>query len=60
MLFHDINPKLMYVEQHGKQVIIAKEAQSQGQKQFSFILKKLVRFFRINQNQSACCACACS
>ncbi|MDQ0876553.1 hypothetical protein QFZ77_005212 [Paenibacillus sp. V4I3] len=60
MLFHDINPQLMYVEQQGKQVIIAKVAQGQGQKQFSFSLKNFVRLFRINKNQSDCCACACS
>lgn len=60
MLFHDINPQLMYVEQQGKQVILSKGAQGQGQKPFSFNLKKFVNIFRINKNQSDCCACACS
>lgn len=60
MLFHDINPQLMYVEQQDKQVIIAKVAQAQGQKQFSFNLKELVRLFQINKKQNVCCACACS
>ncbi|KQX67231.1 hypothetical protein ASD40_26395 [Paenibacillus sp. Root444D2] len=60
MLFHDINPQLMYVEQEGKQVNTANVAQTQVKKQFSFSLKKFVRLFRINKNQTACCACACS
>ncbi|CAN7204266.1 hypothetical protein LJR153_000594 [Paenibacillus sp. LjRoot153] len=60
MLFHDINPQLMYVEQQGKQVIIAKEAQGQREKQFSIRFIKLVSLFRINKKQSVCCACACS
>ncbi|MDF2647333.1 MAG: hypothetical protein K0Q73_3138 [Paenibacillus sp.] len=60
MLFHDINPQLMYVEQQGKQVNIVKVAQGQEQKQFSVSLKKLVRLFRFNKKQSVCCACACS
>lgn len=60
MLFHDINPELMYVEQQDKQFIIAKVAQAQEQRQFSFNLNELVRLFRINNKQNVCCACACS
>jgi hypothetical protein len=60
MLFHDMNPQMMYVEQQGKQVILSKEAQVQGQKQFSFSLINFISVFRTNKSQSVCCACECS
>lgn len=61
MLFHDVNPQMMYVKQQGKQVSLAEEVQVQNQKQFSFSLNKLTNLFRTKQTtQSVCCACACS
>jgi hypothetical protein len=59
MLFHDMNPQMMYVEQQGKQVILANEAQVQGQNQFRFSFEKFVDLFRTNKSQSVCCGCEC-
>ncbi|MDR6553980.1 hypothetical protein J2736_005190 [Paenibacillus qinlingensis] len=60
MLFHDINPQLMYLEQHGKQDHLVKEVNIRKQNHLSISLNKVVGLFhKTKTSQSVCCACAC-
>ena len=58
MLFHDINPQLMYVRQQDQKPFTGESvALTVNQKHLRFNVSRLRNLFQTKPVQSVCCAC---
>lgn len=59
MLFHDLNPQLIYVSQSAQRVYQLDLKELQVKQRFRIRLDNITNLFKSKQPQVACCATVC-